>query len=319
MSAGAPSKTRAFRPAKLRKGNSVKRRQAKWAYVFLSPAILLFLLTVIYPMLRSLQYSFFKWPLGNAKKTFIGFDNYQKLLFQDDLFHTSVKNTLYFTILTVIPTIAIALGLALLLNSKQLRGRGVFRTIYFIPVVTSLVAVSYVWRWLLEPTFGLVNTALGWIGIDGPGWLADPGWAMEGVIGMTIWRDVGYYMVIFLAGLQTIPKEIHEAASIDGANAWQRFRRVTFPLLNPSIVLAAIIGVIYGLQLFTQVYVMTGTPSKLPGGPLNSTTSVVLFIVQQAFRPLEMGYSSAAAILLFLLIMVVTLVQLKVVQRKFEY
>ncbi|MEO6122434.1 MAG: sugar ABC transporter permease [Ilumatobacteraceae bacterium] len=318
LAAGAPS-NKAFRPAKLRKGNSVKRRQARWAYVFLSPAILLFLLTVIYPMLRSLQYSFFKWPLGNAKKTFLGFDNYKKLLFDDDLFHTSVKNTLHFTILTVIPTIAIALGLALLLNSKRLRGRGVFRTIYFIPVVTSLVAVSFVWRWLLEPTFGLVNTALGWIGIDGPGWLADPSWALQGVMGMTIWRDVGYYMVIFLAGLQTIPKEIHEAASIDGANAWQRFRRVTFPLLNPSIVLAAIIGVIYGLQLFTQVYVMTGTPSKLPGGPLNSTTSVVLFIVQQAFRPLEMGYSSAAAILLFFLIMIVTLVQLKVVQRKFEY
>jgi multiple sugar transport system permease protein len=302
-----------------RKQMSIRRRQTLWAYAFLSPALLLFGLTVIYPMLRSLQFSFYKWPLGSAPKTFIGLDNYSKLLTDDSGFHKAVKNTLFFTAATVLPTIAIALGLALLLNSKHLRARGLFRTIYFIPVVTSLVAVSYVWRWLLEPTFGLVNTALGWIGIDGPGWLADPKWAMEGVIGMTIWRDVGYYMVIFLAGLQTIPKEIHEAASIDGAHAWQRFRRITLPLLNPSIVLAGIIGVIYGLQLFTQVYVMTASPSKLPGGPLGSTTSIVLFIVQSAFRPLEMGYSSAAAMLLFVLIMIITIIQLRVVQRKFEY
>ncbi|MEJ7799252.1 MAG: sugar ABC transporter permease [Ilumatobacter sp.] len=297
----------------------MQRRRTLWAYVFLSPAILLFGLTVIYPMLRSLQFSFYKWPLGNAPKTFVGFDNYERLITNDDAFHQSVTNTLFFTVATVMPTVLIALLLALILNSSQLRARGFFRTIYFVPVVTSLVAVSYVWRWLLEPSFGLVNTALGWIGIDGPGWLSDPDWAMEGVVGMTVWRDTGYYMVIFLAGLQTIPRELNEAAALDGAGAWQRFRRVTMPLLNPSIVLASVIGVIYGLQLFTQVYVMTGSPSKLAGGPLGSTTSVVLFIVQSAFRPLEMGYPSAAAMLLFVMIMIVTLVQLKVIQRKFDY
>ncbi|MCU1392831.1 MAG: hypothetical protein JWM34_1259 [Ilumatobacteraceae bacterium] len=297
----------------------IKGRQTMWAYIFLSPAIALFLLTVIYPMLRSIQFSFFHWPLGNAPKKFIGLANYRKLIGDDDNFHQAVKNTLEFTVMTVVPTIFIALAIALLLNSKRLRAKGLFRTLYFVPVVTSLVAVSYVWRWLLEPSFGIVNHALGWIGIKGPGWLASPDWALAGVAGMTIWRDIGYYMVIFLAGLQTIPKEINEAAAIDGASAWQGFRRITLPLLNPSIVLAGIIGVIYGLQLFTQVYVMTGTPSKLPGGPSGSTESAVLFIVQQAFRPLEMGYASAAAILLFILIMIVTLVQLKVVQRRFEY
>lgn len=297
----------------------MQRRRTLWAYVFLSPAILLFGLTVIYPMLRSLQFSFYKWPLGNAPKTFVGFDNYERLITNDDAFHQSVTNTLFFTVATVMPTVLIALLLALILNSSQLRARGFFRTIYFVPVVTSLVAVSYVWRWLLEPSFGLVNTALGWIGIDGPGWLSDPDWAMEGVVGMTVWRDTGYYMVIFLAGLQTIPRELNEAAALDGASTWQRFRLVTMPLLNPSIVLASVIGVIYGLQLFTQVYVMTGSPSKLAGGPLGSTTSVVLFIVQSAFRPLEMGYPSAAAMLLFVMIMIVTLVQLKVIQRKFDY
>jgi multiple sugar transport system permease protein len=298
---------------------SMKARRTLWAYVFLSPALLLFGLTVIYPMLRSLQYSFYKWPLGNAPKTFVGFDNYTKLIKDDEKFHQALGNTLFFTVASVVPTVILALGLALLLNSRNLHFRGFFRTVYFVPVVTSLVAVSYVWRWLLEPSFGLVNTALGWVGIDGPGWLSDPDWAMDGVVAMTVWRDVGYYMVIFLAGLQTIPKEINEAAELDGAGVWQRLRRITVPLLNPSIVLACVIGVIYGLQLFTQVYVMTGSPSKLPGGPLGSTTSVVLFIVQSAFRPLEMGYPSAAAILLFLLIMVVTVVQLRVVQRKFDY
>jgi multiple sugar transport system permease protein len=305
--------------ARPRRGMGIRARQTLWAYAFLAPALLLFALTVIYPMLRSLQFSFFTWPLGTAPKTFVGLDNYERLLTDDAGFQTSVSNTVYFTVATVAPAIALALGLALLLNSSKLRARGFFRTVYFVPVVTSLVAVSYVWRWLLEPSFGLVNTALGWIGIDGPGWLADPEWAMEGVIGMSVWRDVGYYMVIFLAGLQTIPRDLHEAAAIDGARPWQRFRRVTLPLLNPSIVLASVIGLIYGLQMFTQVYVMTGSPSRLPGGPLESTTSVVLFIVQSAFRPLEMGYPSAAAILLFLLIMVVALVQLRLVQRKFEY
>lgn len=297
----------------------MRTRRTLWAYAFLSPALLLFGVTVIYPMLRSLQYSFYKWPLGDSPKTFIGFDNYTKLITDDDSFHQAVRNTLFYTVSSVVPTVVLALGLALALNNPSLRARGLFRTVYFVPVVTSLVAVSYVWRWLLEPSFGLVNTVLAWARVDGPGWLSDPDWALEGVVAMTIWRDVGYYMVIFLAGLQTIPKDLNEAAELDGAGSWQRFRRITVPLLNPSIVLASVIGVIYGLQLFTQVYVMTGSPSKLPGGPLGSTTSVVLFIVQSAFRPLEMGYPSAAAMLLFLIIMVVTLIQLRVVQRKFDY
>lgn len=296
----------------------IRRRQTIWAYIFLAPALVLFTVTVFYPMVRAFQFSLFHWPLGSAEKTFIGLDNYSRLL-DDELFRTALVNTLYFTVATVIPTLVLALGIALLLNRRDLRGRGFFRTIYFVPVVTSLVAVAFVWRILLEPSFGLVNSALRLVGLDGPGWLADPEWAMNGVVAMTIWRDVGYYMVIFLAGLQTIPRDIFDAAAVDGASRWQMLRRITIPLLNPSIVLAAVIGVIYGLQLFTQVYVMTGSPQRLPGGPSDSTLSIVLFIVQQAFRPLEMGYPSAAAIILFVLIMVVTLVQLRLIQRRFEY
>lgn len=303
----------------MRRRLGLQGHQKLWAYIFLAPAFLLFALTVFYPMVRAFQFSLYRWPLGSAPKTFVGLANYERLLTDDVLFQKSIANTLYFTVATVIPTLVIALAIALLLNRRDLRGRGLFRTIYFVPVVTSLIAVAFVWRILLEPSFGLVNSVFRLLGLDGPGWLADPDWALNGVVLMTVWRDVGYYMVIFLAGLQTIPRDIYDAAEVDGASRWQAFRRITLPLLNPSIVLAAVIGVIYGLQLFTQVYVMTGSPQRLAGGPSDSTISIVLFIVQQAFRPLEMGYPSAAAIVLFGLIMVVTLVQLRLIQRRFEY
>jgi len=304
------------RRATTRRGQ--RRHQTAWAYVFLAPALVLFGLTVFYPMLRALQYSLHKWPLGGTK-VYVGLDNYRRLLFDDGDFRQSVEVTLYFTVLSVLPTILLALFAAVLLNDARLRLRGLFRTIYFVPVVTSLVAVGYVWRALLEPSFGLVNTVLDWFGLPGPGWLADPDWALDGIVLMAVWRDFGFYMVIFLAGLQAIPRDLGDAARSDGANAWQRFRHVTLPLLNPSILLAAVIGVINGLQLFTQVYVMTGSAQQLPGGPLGSTRSVVLYVVEQTFRPLEMGYGSAAAFVLFAMIMVVTLIQFRLIQRRFEY
>ncbi len=311
-------RTQGPRRAQRVKGLGVKGRQTLWAYLFLSPALALFAVTVLYPMVRALQYSFFNWPLG-GDKTFIGLQNYRRLLFEDPAFREAVGNTLYFTFFSVAPTLALALVVAIMLNGPLLRARGAFRTIYFVPVVTSLVAVGFVWRAMLEPSFGVINTVIRWFGLPGPGWLADPDWAMNGIVLMAVWRDFGFYMVIFLAGLQAIPREITDAAVVDGASAWQRFRSITLPLLNPSILLAAVIGVINGLQLFTQVYVMTGSAQQLPGGPLNSTRSAVLYIVQQTFRPLEMGYGSAAAFLLFVLIMIVTLIQFRVLQRKFEY
>ena len=298
---------------------NLRRRQAMWGYIFLMPALVLFLFIVLYPMLRAFQFSFFRWPLGVPEKTFLGVGNYRELLTNDPLFVRSVRNTLLFTVGSVVPTLGLGLGVALLLNRQGLRWRGTLRTAFFIPVVCSLVAVSFVWRWLLEPSFGMVNSLLRIVGIDGPGWLADPSWALPAIMLVSVWRDLGYYMVIFLAGLQTIPRELNEAARVDGAGPWQGFWRITLPLLNPSIVLAAVVGVISGLQLFTQVYVMTGSPDQLPGGPSNSTRSIVLHIVQSAFRPLEMGYAAAAGFILFVMIMVVTLVQMKVIQRQFEY
>lgn len=295
-----------------------QQRHTFWAYFFLAPALIFFALFVLWPLLRVVHFSLFNWQLGAPSNEFVGLANYQRLIFQDDTFRKALWNTLRFTLGTIIPTQILALILALLLNQARLRGVGFFRTVYFIPVVSSLVAVGFVWRWLLEPTFGLVNFFLRTIGLPGPGWLASPVWALPGVMLMTIWRDVGFYMVIYLAGLQTIPRMYYEAASIDGANAWKSFRHVTLPLLNPTIVLSTVIGVISGLQVFTSVYVMTGGGSNIPGGPLNSTRTVVLHIIETAFRSRSMGYASAMAFVLFLLIMAFALIQIRLTERTVE-
>lgn len=295
-----------------------RNTQVLWAYLFLAPSLLFFAVFVIYPTLRSFQYSLYDWPLGVPAKTFVGLDNYRRLLTNDPVFLTSVWNTVRFTAGTLIPTLVIALLLALALNHPALKAKGLFRTIYFMPFVLSLVAVGFVWRWMLEPTFGPVNFIFRLFGARGPGWLASPTWALPGVMLMSIWRDVGFYMVIFLAGLQTIPASFQEAAKIDGANAWSRFWRITLPLLNPTLVFASVIAVINGLQLYTAVYVMTGK-SGIYGGPLNSTRSVVLDIVETAFRSLNMGYASAAVFLLFVVILVFSLLQIRILDRPFEY
>jgi multiple sugar transport system permease protein len=295
------------------------RRQTLWAYLFLTPALVFFVVFIVYPVLRTFQFSLYEWLLGVPEKTFVGWGNYRELLTEDAIFLQSIYNTLRFTAGTVLPTLALALGIALLLNQKALRGQGLFRTIYFVPVVSSLVAVAFVWRWLLEPSFGLINTLLRFIGIKGPGWLASPEWALPGIMLMSIWRDLGFYVVVFLAGLQTIPQELYEAAMVDGASPWQRFWNITLPLLNSAIVFAAVIGVISGLQLFAPVYVMTGSASKVPGGPSYSTRPIVLHIVQAAFRSLDLGYASAAAFILFALIFVFTLLQIRLIERPFEY
>lgn len=295
------------------------RRQTLWAYVFLLPAVIFFAVLFVVPVLRAFQYSFYYWPLGVPDKQFLGLENYRRLFTEDKVFLISIWNTVRYTAGTMVPTLILALGLALILNQPVLKFRGLFRTVYFIPVVSSLVAVGFVWRWLLEPSFGLVNYLLRLVHLQGPGWLASPTWAMPGIMLMSVWRDLGFYMVIFLAGLQTIPRELHEAAMVDGANAWQRFWRITLPLLNPTIVFSAVIGVIGGLQLFTAVYVMTGSTTLLPGGPLNSTRPMVLHIVESAFRSQNIGYASAAAFVLFVMILAFAVLQIRLVERPFEY
>lgn len=294
-------------------------RHALWGYGFVTPSLLLFLTTVLWPSMRAFYISLFRWPLGEAGQQFVGLGNFQAIL-HDPLFQVALRNTLYFTTLTVPATLVLALALALLLNRRDLPAQSVLRAAYFLPSVAPLVAVAFIWRWLLEPTFGPINWALRALGLPGPGWLGSPTWALPGIMLMTIWRDMGFYMVVFLAGLQTIPREMYDAAAIDGAGRWQTLWHITLPLLNPTLVLATVVAVIDRIQVFTPIYVMTtGGANFLPGGPLQSTRTLVLEIYFTAFRKLDLGYAAAEAVILFLLLLGLTIVQLRLLERRFEY
>ncbi|MCL6431359.1 MAG: sugar ABC transporter permease [Anaerolineae bacterium] len=295
------------------------RRRTLWAYAFLAPSLLFFLVIVVAPIVYAFVMSLFDWTLGAAAhRYFVGLRNYADIL-REPLFLRSLSNTGRFVLLMVPVTLVLSLVLAIALNSASVVARGLYRTVYFVPVVISMVAAAFVWRWLLEPSAGPVNYVLSVFRIKGPGWLKDPNWAIPAVSIVGIWRDIGFYMVIFLSGLQTIPREFYEAAMVDGAGPWQRFWKITIPLLNPTIVLATVMAVISDLQIFTQVWVMTGGGSTVPGGPLHSTRTLVLHIYQAAFRTLAMGYASAGAFVLFAIIFVFTLIQLRILERPFEY
>jgi multiple sugar transport system permease protein len=295
------------------------RRRTLWAYIFLAPSLLFFLAFVAVPIVYAFLMSLYNWPLGAAQsRFFLGLRNYSDIL-HEPLFLKSLANTGRFVAYMLPPTLILALVLAMALNSPLVRARGLFRTVYFVPVVTNLVGAAFVWRWLFEPSAGPVNYLLRLLHLKGPGWLTSPAWAPVAVSIVGIWRDVGFYMVIFLAGLQTIPREFYEAAMVDGANSWQRFRHITMPLLNPTVVLAVVMAIISDLQIFTQVWVMTGGGTTVPGGPLHSTRTLVLHVYQAAFRTLAMGYASAGAFVLFAIIFVFTLVQIRILERPFEY
>jgi multiple sugar transport system permease protein len=268
--------------------------------IFLGPAMAAIGLFFFIPVLAALVLSFTDfdiYALGNfSVARFVGLRNYVQI-FNDPLFWKALKNTLYFLLAGGPLSIAVSLGAALLLNAKLVRWKPLFRFVYFAPVVTTLVAVAVVWRFIYHPRFGLLNYALGLLGINPIDWLGDPNWAMPAMILLAVWKNFGYNMIIFIAGLQNIPAELYEAASIDGAGFWQRFRSVTLPLLAPTTVFITIITMIGYFQFFAEPYVMT------QGGPLNSTLSIVLLMYQQGFRWWSMGYAAAIAFVLFLFIL----------------
>ncbi len=275
-------------------------RKSRVAFFFVGPALLAIGVFFFIPVIAALLLSFTDfdiYSLGNfAYARFVGLKNYLTLV-QDPVFWKALKNTLYFLLLGGPLSIAVSLAAALMLQSKLVRFKGLFRTAYFAPVVTTLVAVAVVWRFVYHPRFGILNYVLSWFGISAIDWLGDPHWAMPAIILMAVWKNFGYNMIIFVAGLQNSPEELYEAASIDGAGKLQQFFRITIPMLAPTTLFITIITMIGYFQLFAEPYVMT------QGGPLNSTLSVVLLMYQQGFRWWNMGYSAAVAFVLFAFIL----------------
>ena len=276
--------------------------------VLLLPSLLGMAVFVMLPVVSSLVLSFSQWDLLGEIQ-WIGVDNYVTAL-SDPAVLGALRNTLFFILGYLPAVVIIALGLSLLLNRK-LKGRIVFRAIYFVPVVTSWVAVSLIWKWLLNPQYGLVNFGLGLIGIKGPGWLFDPNWAMAGIVLTSVWKDIGFVTVIYLAGLQDIPENLYEAAALDGATPWQKFWTITLPMLAPTTFFVTTISLISSFQVFDQVWIMTG------GGPAGATSVMVEQIYKNAFSYYKMGYASAISWVLFAIIFVVTIAQ-NVAQKRLD-
>jgi len=287
-------------------------KQQKYIFVYTCLLIpLLFFISIRFlPTLYTFNIGFREWDILSEDKPFVGMDNYVAL-FKDEVFRKSLINTFIYVVFGVVGQLMCGLGVALLLQRIN-KFVGVFRAIYFIPYVTSIVAVSWVFKWILMNN-GVVNDILMKFGLEAQLFLESPDQAIYIIILTMIWQGLGFQMIIFLAGLENIPKIFYEAAEIDGADGWKKFIHITLPLLNPTIVFSAVIGSISFLQTFTQVQNMT------QGGPLHSTISVVLYIYELAFQHFDMGLASAATVILFLIILVITIIQMKVLTKKFEY
>jgi multiple sugar transport system permease protein len=273
------------------------------SWVFLSPWFLSFLVFGLFPIGYSLFLSFHDYsPLAPERLRFLGIENYRQAL-ADPIFWVAMRNTFLFTFGTLPFTTAMALGLAVCLD-KAFPGRTVFRAGFFLPTVVSVVVLALVFKGLYAPE-GIVNAVLRALGLPAPAWLLDPRTALPAIMAMDVWAACGYYMVIFLAGLKAIPDELHESAALDGASAWQRFRRVTLPLLRPTFLFVLVVNTVRSLQIFTEVFVMTR------GGPLDATLTAVYYLYEEAFYRFRLGYASAVAYLLFALTLLLAVAQVR--------
>lgn len=282
---------------------SNSRREALAAIGFLAPGLIAFLVFTLGPAVYSLFVGFTRWN-GLTAPEWIGVQNYVALA-QDALFRTSVRNTAVFTALFVVLVGISSTALAVLLNRKAF-GTSVVRFLWFLPIVTDMVSVSLVWTWLYHYRFGVFNQLLGLVGIPPQAWLGDKNLALVSLVLLSVWRWTGYYAIIILAGLQGVPRDLYEAATIDGANRWQSFRRITLPLITPAIFFVVIISMMSSFQVFEQMWVMT------QGGPEDATISIAMFLYIEGFQFLNMGYASAVAWVLFLIIFALTVLNWKV-------
>ncbi len=297
----------AVAPQRVRRSSPLRRRRSIAAWGMAAPFVLLFLVFTAWPVLSSLFMSFTDIKSRDLQNPFavnlVGFSNFTTVL-TDPTFHTAVWNTLYFVVIGVPLTMGISLAIAVGLNTGITKLAGFFRIGYYMPVVTSIVAVAVVWRFLLQPENGLINEVLGWFGIQGPNWLGSTTWAMPSLIAMAVWRSMGTLIVIMLAGLQSVPKALHEAAALDGANARQRLTKITIPTLRPTLLFAGVITGIGFLQFFEEPFVMT------QGGPLNSTLSVA-YLIYNTFGFGNYGVAAAMSYILFLAVVVMTVLQFR--------
>lgn len=290
----------------------LSRRMTVTAYTFLAIPLLFFLGIRIFPTVYAFAMSFF-----NVSGDGYTLANYREM-FGSEVFWRALTNTLLYVVITVPFQLAIGVSLALLIGKVQ-RFKGIYRTLYFLPYITSTVAVSWVWRLMFSKDNGLINAVLGLFHIPAQQWLQNPKLALISVSIVIIWQASGFAMLIFLAGLESIPKTYFEAARIDGASSWKLFWRITWPLLNPTFVFLAITGVIGALQTFTQIANLTGGSGGMAGGPLNSTLSMVVHVYNQGFNNFNLPYASAVTFVLFFLILIVTLIQMKVLNKTYEY
>jgi ABC-type sugar transport system permease subunit len=288
-------------------------RQDLVGWSFAAPFVILFGTFLALPILAALLMSFTNFGLRDLQNpigtTAVGLQNYLDLL-SDAKFWKSLGNTVYFVVVGVPLTLGLGLLIANALSRGITRFRTAYRVGYYLPVITSIVAIAVVWRFLLNPDVGLINMVLGAIGIDGPAWLANRSLAMPSIIAMAVWRNVGFAMVVFVAGLQAIPASLYEAAAIDGAGRWQAFRYVTVPMLRPTILFMLVITTIGYLQLFEEPFVMTG------GGPLDATLSVTMYMFQQGFTFFHQGYASAIAYVLFVIVAIVAFLQFRFLREE---
>lgn len=297
-------------------GESPRRGRIQWhetraGYLFLLPNIIGFLLFSLVPVVATLAISTLNWDLIQAPE-FVGVDNYVTLLTNDGIFQQVLGNTFYFVAGVVPASIVLSLLLALAMNNG-LRGISIFRAIFFIPVITSSVAVAMLWRWLYNTDYGLINVGLIAVGLPAIPWLSSTEWAMPAVIIMAVWKNLGYNMVIYLAGLQGIPPTLYEAAALDGANSWARFRDVTLPMLGPTTFFILVISIINSFQVFDLAFILT------QGGPGIATNTIVMYIYNQGFQFFQMGYAAAIAWVLFIAIFLITLLQMWLQKRWVHY
>lgn len=289
----------------------VARAEERAAWLFLAPSLVLFAIFTAIPVISAFFISFTQWNLFN-EVTWVGLGNYLELA-KDEIFAKVLGNTAYFVLVSVPVQIVLALACALVLN-RGIKGQTFFRVVYFLPVVTSTIAAALVWAWLFNSNFGLINAALSLVGVtDLPKWMGSTRWAMPAIIIVSIWQNLGYAMVLFLAGLQNIGKDVHDAAALDGATGWDRFWHITLPLLSPTTFFVLVISIIGSFQVFELVLVMT------KAGPANATNTLVYYIYQNGFQFYQMGYASAAAMVLFLIVLAFTLVQYKLQRRWVHY